>query len=218
MAWVKKFAGEVLNDKNFCLDVGCAEGWYTKWMSGKANFTIGIDISLSKLRRAVRKSNNSKTSYIQANWDNLPFKDSGIDVVLFSEGPEHSSNPATTLHEIARAMKRHGYLVISGPIGSGEKMHHDLLFNHGHLREFTPASFRKLVKNKFDIVKEHYSAQPKTKNSFLKFYSNSLETVRRRIIQSRFESLVKFIPSFLRRMVYRIRVVSNFGLILSKKR
>ena len=65
--WIKNFLTEILDDKNFCLDVGCAEGWYTKWMSKKTNFVAGIDLSLPKLRRAIKESDSPKTSYIQAS-------------------------------------------------------------------------------------------------------------------------------------------------------
>lgn len=213
MKAVKKFLSEVLNQKVLCLEVGCAEGWYTHWMSGKAGFVVGIDIAIPKLKRAVKESNNPKTTYIQTSWDSMPFKDSAFDTVLFTEGPEHSLNPEITLREIARVVGNRGYLILSASMASYIKNHRkEDLSNHGHLREFTPSSLRKLVQIEFNVVNEFYSLTPKKSHSFLRFHLRVI-----RFIKSQFKPLAKIAPYFLKKLAY-YPVPITFGLILARKR
>lgn len=213
MKAVKTFLSKILNESVLCLEVGCAEGWYTNWMSDKVSFVVGIDISIPKLKRAVKESNNPKTTYIQASWDFMPFKDSAFDIALFSEGPEHSLNPKITVREISRVTGDHGHLTISASMASYVKCYNKCSsLNHGHLREFTPYSLRKLVETRFDIINEFYSLAPKRSHSFLRFYLSII-----RFIKSRRWLLVKFAPYSLRKLVYQ-PVPMTFGLILARKR
>lgn len=213
MKAVKAFLSKILNENALCLEVGCAEGWYTHWMSDKVSFVVGIDISIPKLKRAVKESNNPKNTYIQASWDSMPFKDSAFDIVLFSEGPEHSSNPKITLREIARVTGDHGHLTISASMASYVKNHNKCgLLNHGHLREFTPSSLRKLVEIEFDVVNEFHSLAPRTSHSFLRFYLGII-----RFIKSQGWLLAKIAPYSLKKLVYQ-PVPTTFGLMLARKR
>ncbi len=153
----KRFLGGVLTNQAFALDVGCAEGWHTAWMAKYANFVLGIDISMEKLRRAVNESKNAKTEYVLADWDHLPLKDKIFDVVLFSEGPEHSLDPRETIIEIRRVLKKAGFLSVSAPV-EPESFYYSFIKSRfigkenpfsepfkGHLRSFTPLSLKKLV-------------------------------------------------------------------------
>ena len=112
----KHFLNKILKNHSVCLDVGCAEGLYASIMGKRAKFVLGIDISIERLKTASKETIEPNVEYIHADWDYMPFKDESFDVVLFSEGPEHSLNPFVTLSEIKRITKVDGYLSISAPI------------------------------------------------------------------------------------------------------
>lgn len=85
-------------------------------MAKRAEFALGIDISLQTPKTARKESVEPNVECIHADWDYMPFQNETFDVVLFPEGPEHSSNPFVTLSEINRVSKMNGYLSISAPI------------------------------------------------------------------------------------------------------
>jgi len=155
----------IISDK-VVLDVGCAEGWYTNWIGEKALFSVGIDISLPKLSRAIVESKSTKTAYVLGSWDYFPFQDSIFDIVFFSEGIEHSVDPYRTLSELERVMTQNGSLLLSVEIEPDNlytrlvrkpltKMrdHFENPFD-GHLRIITPSLLRRLIGKYFRIKKE----------------------------------------------------------------
>jgi ubiquinone/menaquinone biosynthesis C-methylase UbiE len=151
MKTVKTYLSSLCLENAICLDIGCAEGYYTSWMVKKSEFAIGIDISLPKLKRTAK---NPKTSFILADWDYLPFRNSIFNICLFIEGPEHCLNPYQTLKEINRVMASNAFLIISAPIADVDRFYENALKRDGHFREFTPASFKSLLeKTGFKIVK-----------------------------------------------------------------
>jgi len=174
MQLLKKLLSRVIND-SILLDLGCSEGWYTAWTSEKANHAVGTDLSLPRLRRAVQESNTAKTSYVLADWDFLPFKEGSIDIVLWTEGPEHSLNPNKTLAEIYRVTGEGGLLVTSTCCIWPDSVYHRLIrsklrkrvkrkvistLSSGHLTDFTPSSLRQIL-SRFIIQKEIYLNMPK---------------------------------------------------------
>jgi len=67
----KEFLCGLLTKQTFVLDIGCSDGWFTTWLAKYAKVTIGLDISVRKLRRAVNESKDPKPSYVFADWDQM---------------------------------------------------------------------------------------------------------------------------------------------------
>lgn len=103
------------NQEITLLDVGCGTGRYlTHFLSlGK---TVGVDISKPMLEQA-EKNTNGRATLIQADAENLPFKDNTFDVVTCSyllenlNGPK--DNPKKVLNEMYRVTKKKGQIIFT---------------------------------------------------------------------------------------------------------
>jgi len=95
------------------LDVGSAEGWTAKWASEVADFVVGLEISLPKLKRAVVESSAKNNGFVLGSFDHMPFRDRVFDVVIWFEGPEHAVNPSAVIARVCELLKDSGVLTIS---------------------------------------------------------------------------------------------------------
>jgi len=146
---------EALKENSVFLDVGCAEGLYTRYAGEKDVLAVGVDISLPKLKRAIAESNMPNIDYVLASWDRIPLQSSSVDVALFLEGLEHSLDPKLTMKEVARVIAEKGTLILSAPLWD-KKVGRDpfaRLFD-GHLRSFTVKSLEQIVRRKFRLSRE----------------------------------------------------------------
>lgn len=67
------------------LDVGCAEGLYTRFFAKSRRYSVGVDISRPKLVRAKKYSAGWDVSFVLASAENLPFRKDSFDVVICIE-------------------------------------------------------------------------------------------------------------------------------------
>lgn len=96
-------------------DIGCGEGFLLKEIEG-ARYIVGIEISITALKRAKEILNNRpEIEIIKADAQKIPIPDEIFDVVLCSEVLEHLPDPKIVLKEIHRIIKHKGRLVISVP-------------------------------------------------------------------------------------------------------
>jgi len=111
--YLLKFLGE-----GKLLDVGCAQGLYLTPLSAQKRLTqmVGIEISRPKLLEALKKKRNRKADFVNASWDNLPFKEKAFETVIWSHGPEHAIDVKRTLEEIRRVVKKR--LIVTCPIST----------------------------------------------------------------------------------------------------
>lgn len=81
---VESLIGDLIEkgEVNSLLDVGCAEGLYTRFLAHKRSCSVGIDISLPKLIRARSYSIGLNCDYILASAENLPFAENSFDLVI----------------------------------------------------------------------------------------------------------------------------------------
>ena len=121
-----------------CLDLGCAEGWYSAWMADRgAREVVGVDLVQLKLDRADRRSN---LRYVCASWDELPEGDLGpFDVALATEVLEHAVDPEALMAALRRMAD---VVVASVPIAEPEPT--DPWRVQGHLRSYRPDAFKAL--------------------------------------------------------------------------
>ena len=118
------------------LDIGCAEGHYVISMAKKGCFSIGIDISLPKVKRAEAR-NIEKTKFLLADAEDLPFKANSFDIVLMTELLEHLLYPLKALKEAKRVSKK--WILLSVPLFKSEYAHNKQFqeVGLGHLRDYT---------------------------------------------------------------------------------
>ncbi|MEM2768727.1 MAG: class I SAM-dependent methyltransferase [Candidatus Aenigmatarchaeota archaeon] len=126
-----------LNDKGKkVLELGPGTGILLFELKKKGFIVQGLDInpSLAKPNLNIKKGDINKK---------LPFKSESFDIIIALEVLEHTFNPFFVLKEIARVLKRDGYVIISMP--NDYCIFHKLSF-----------LFSRPPK-KFDIYGHHYS-------------------------------------------------------------
>ena len=98
---------KVIKPKDRILDIGCAGG--IKWL-GKYTETIGLDLSFASLIKALQCYDGA----VQANIENLPFKNSSFDLIYGSYIFEHLSSKIKEgfLKEVHRVLKPKGKLIL----------------------------------------------------------------------------------------------------------
>jgi len=94
------------------LDLGCAEGWFFKYIVSKISFSVyvGSDIALINLEKARK---NGLHDLVLCDAEHLPFRDNSFDLVLCTEVLEHLIEPKSTLIEIARVSRK---VIITTPL------------------------------------------------------------------------------------------------------
>lgn len=120
-------AGELrLPSGGTALDVGSGPGTVTAGLArdaGPEGLALGVDVSESMLRRAVRDHAGTGVGFLRADARRLPFRDATIDVVTCLAVLQLVPEPATVLAELARVLVHGGRLAILVPsvpgIGGG---------------------------------------------------------------------------------------------------
>lgn len=198
----------ILKKDAICLDVGCAEGWYTKWLGKRAAFSVGIDISLLKLKRASVESNSDNVDYIMASWNYLPFRGESFTTIIFIEGPEHSLEPKVTLNELYRVAKPYGFLLVSAPIEEISPRKDPLAEPYeGHISFFSTYSLRNLVAERFSIIRVRF---PSTGECIV-------QGIKSQISKTRFADIMRKIDHLLLGNLILKRSPVPHGIIVGMK-
>jgi ubiquinone/menaquinone biosynthesis C-methylase UbiE len=103
------------------LDIGCADGTFTKIIleKTKAKQIIGIDILEKVVNHASKRfKKNKKMKFQVADAHDLPFKDNSFEAVFCLEAMEHIINPKKVFKEIKRVLAPGGYLIVLVPTDS----------------------------------------------------------------------------------------------------
>jgi SAM-dependent methyltransferase len=166
------------------LDVGCADGFYSRAIADKNNRVIGMDTNIDYLDKE-RQFNNPL--FLVANGENLNFRDEVFDAILCIDVIEHVDNDEQALSEIYRVLKPGGQLVISVP-NYNFPFTYDIInfmlkrFNKhlpigiwgfGHKRIYSFEHLKSLLeKYKFNIAQTRYLT-----HDFAAFFENYLSTI-----------------------------------------
>lgn len=100
------------------LDIGCADGVFTKIILDKSNAekVVAIDILKSSIGWSKKHWRKEKCiNFMVADAHKLPFKSGEFDAVFALEVLEHVFEPIKVLREIKRVLKRGGYAVFLVP-------------------------------------------------------------------------------------------------------
>lgn len=103
----------LLDYNKVILDVGCANGYYTKLYAKKCKRIIGIDSNHELIKRA--KEENPKIEFIEADAEKIPFEDEEFDIIIMSDVLEHVKSEELALNEVYRVLKKNGKLIITVP-------------------------------------------------------------------------------------------------------
>jgi SAM-dependent methyltransferase len=103
-----RFITELIAGEGAVLDVGCGS---SRILSALPEGSVGIDILFRKLRYARR----FPTALIHASGFHLPVADGAFSCVLCSQTIEHVPKTSPILHELCRALRPGGRLVIGTP-------------------------------------------------------------------------------------------------------
>ncbi|MDH6519280.1 SAM-dependent methyltransferase [Streptomyces sp. SAI-208] len=97
------------------LDIGCGDGTAAATAAPllTGHRIVGVDWSQDALRRARARLPYAVRGELTG--EGLPFKDSSVDAVLFSEVVEHLVDPDAALDEIRRILRPGGHLMLSTP-------------------------------------------------------------------------------------------------------
>lgn len=95
------------------LEAGCGISLTMDTLSSSSDMTVGLDISAVALNRANRFF--EKPLLIQADLNNLPFKNNSFDLIYNVGVIEHFVDPIPPIKEMQRVLKPSGNLIISVP-------------------------------------------------------------------------------------------------------
>lgn len=156
-----------LNDKpSKILDVGCASGFLTSRITDFFPLaeSFGIDSYKEAIQFGQKSYPNIKLRYGDAH--KLPFKNGSFDLITCIETLEHLENPKGAICEMARCLKKDGYILIGQDTDnllfrtvwmiwtkrSGKVWH------NSHLHPYSPGRLEKLIKEcGLKIIKKKFS-------------------------------------------------------------
>ena len=95
-----------------CLDLGCGDGFFARFLAGLCDLSIGIDLNEYSTWR-YRWKNNS--FFIVADAREIPFHPNSIDFVTIISLLEHVSNWRSIIAETSRILRLGGLVVIQLP-------------------------------------------------------------------------------------------------------
>ena len=100
------------------LDIGCADGVFTKVILDKsrADKVIGIDVLERSIAWATKHWKHEKhLEFEVVDAHKLPFKNKEFDAVFALEVLEHVFEPVKVLGEVKRVLKNNGYIIFLVP-------------------------------------------------------------------------------------------------------
>ena len=141
--------GKLVTPAGVVLDVGCADGTFTKVLLDRvhAQKIIGIDVLKNSIMFAKRRfARNKKISFRTADAHNLPFENEMFDAVFCLEAIEHVVDPLRVMREMHRVLKKGGYTIVLVPSESllfriiwwlWQKVPGKNIWEHTHLNNFS---------------------------------------------------------------------------------
>ena len=149
--WIDKFLA-YLPDKAKILDVGCGPGEFAKYLLGKSDDVIGVDLSEEMIKIAKERVDGEHFSVMDMR--HLAFDKETFDGVLVAYSLIHipTNEVTSTLQEFHRVLKPGGFLmtitqqgepdhIVDEPLMQGEKMFINFFTSGGIEKEFRDAGF-----------------------------------------------------------------------------
>lgn len=174
--------GVKLPSSSVILDVGC--GIASCLLSLKCNERIGLDISHINL--IIARAQNSKLMLVQADAEQVPFREQVFDAVLIVDLLHHVPKPSAVIKEVSRILRKDGQLFIWDACVDGLKPIYPVAIfvqkisdNVGSSIEHFGPSLHQVDKwlkqNAFNIVEKF------GEGSFIRYISSALGSLLKRI-------------------------------------
>lgn len=140
------------------LDVGCADGTFTKYYLEKFPETEGYGLDLSENIINIAKNNCPEGHFEAGDAYALPYLDDTFDLVHSAEMLEHLEFPEKAIKEMYRVLKKGGTLIITTPNEKADEYEE-------HLWKWDTEGVRLMLESKmdktklkgFNIIEEHPS-------------------------------------------------------------
>lgn len=97
------------------LDVGSAEGGFTKMMLSEGADCLGLEPD----RDAAREALEDELPLELVSFENFRGKPGGYDIIVFNDVFEHMQDPIVTLEKSRRLLKKNGVILINLPVSTG---------------------------------------------------------------------------------------------------
>ena len=103
------------------LDIGCGDGKFTRVLATICSDVTGIDVKERKIAEAKQAAQAAglKIDFRVASAEDLPFPDSSLDVVVFSNSLHHMPHPDVALQEALRVLVPSGVIYVMEPVPAG---------------------------------------------------------------------------------------------------
>lgn len=148
------------------LDVGCASGFLTSRIAGFFPLAeiFGIDSYKEAIQFGQKSYPNIKLRYGDAH--KLPFKNESFNLITCIETLEHLENPKGAICEMARVLKKDGYILIGQDTDNllfklvwiVWTKRHGKVWHNSHLHPYSPKRLEKLIKEcGLKIIQKRFS-------------------------------------------------------------
>jgi SAM-dependent methyltransferase len=111
-----------------CLNAGCGEGLYCRFLEGFQDITEIVNVDLAGTPQRLRRLMDTRHRSLDASLTALPFPDGLFDSCLCTEVLEHIPDDNRAVAELARCLRPGGRLLLSVP-------HPPAPFDPNHVRE-----------------------------------------------------------------------------------
>ncbi len=146
------------------LDVGCAFGYFVKFMKENGFDVYGIDVSEYAISRCKEIKSCRNNFFVHNLKNKLPFKKNYFDVITAFDVIEHIKEYKTAVKNLVEVLNKNGILIISTPLKEKNKPKSILNFilndkDKTHISLLTENEIGNLLtKNKLKILcKRYYS-------------------------------------------------------------
>jgi SAM-dependent methyltransferase len=112
--WLKRYLKNTLNGGGKILEVGCGPGFFAKYLEAEDGFKIiGLDISEYAIQ--VAKNHSSRSSFLVAAAEKLPFKTGAFHCVIALDVVEHLEYTEELISNTCNVLKSGGIFVLRTP-------------------------------------------------------------------------------------------------------
>ena len=109
------------------LDIGTGPGVLVPYLRdrlGQNGRVCAFDFSMEMARQAIRKLKNKADAALRADVHHIPFKDETFDRAICFAAFPHFSDPQKALHEMARAVRPGGTVIVAHLLSREELAEH----------------------------------------------------------------------------------------------
>ena len=111
----KIITAKIQEDHKRVLDIGCGNGELICNLAEKGHECIGLDISENILKKFRARAKKNSIFQICGNAQQIPLRNSSVDIIICSEVLEHVIDYEQVLKEIYRLLKTDGLILVSVP-------------------------------------------------------------------------------------------------------